>query len=199
MENVERIGAKEFIPNEIDIVNARLMTQTVSKTMISFEGETYAIFDVGGQKSQRKKWAPFFSDVKAVIFVVALSSFDQMCAEDNSTNRIMDALNVFNVMINLQAFASTDFIVFMNKKDVFKQKLATGSLISDHFPSYTGPNSYDEGSSFFIREFVKLNRNKKRDIIFHLTFATDGKQLQPVMDAVFIAVMKTNLVAAGLM
>ncbi|KAI9353568.1 guanine nucleotide binding protein, alpha subunit [Obelidium mucronatum] len=189
MENLTRICAADFVPTEVDIVNARLMTQTVSKTIIQFEGETYSIFDVGGQKSQRKKWAPFFSDVKAVIFVVALSSYDQVCVEDTSLNRITDALNVFNVMINLPSFSNIDFIV---------KKLAANSLISDHFPTYTGPNSYEEGSEFFVHEFAKLNRNRKRDIIFHLTFATDGKLLQPVMDAVFIAVMKTNLKAAGL-
>ena len=36
------------------------------------------MFDVGGQRSERKKWIPCFEDVTAIIFIVALSEYDQV-------------------------------------------------------------------------------------------------------------------------
>jgi hypothetical protein len=37
---------------------------------------SFSMFDVGGQRSQRRKWIYCFDDVRAVMFVVALSGYD---------------------------------------------------------------------------------------------------------------------------
>ena len=41
-----------------------------------FKGYSFHIYDVGGQRSERRKWMHCFDDSKAVIFVAALSDFD---------------------------------------------------------------------------------------------------------------------------
>lgn len=51
----------------------------------------YRLFDVGGQRSERKKWIHCFEDVTAIIFCVALSGYDQVLHEDETTVR--DILN----------------------------------------------------------------------------------------------------------
>jgi len=38
----------------------------------------FRVFDVGGQRSERKKWIHCFEDVTAIIFIVALSEYDQV-------------------------------------------------------------------------------------------------------------------------
>lgn len=43
------------------------------------------MFDVGGQRSERRKWIHFFDNVTAVIFTTALSAYDQKLREDNTT------------------------------------------------------------------------------------------------------------------
>ena len=43
------------------------------------------LFDVGGQRSERKKWIHCFEDVTAIIFCVAMSGYDQMLHEDETT------------------------------------------------------------------------------------------------------------------
>lgn len=43
------------------------------------------MFDVGGQRSERKKWIHCFEDVTAIIFCVAMSEYDQVLHEDETT------------------------------------------------------------------------------------------------------------------
>lgn len=45
----------------------------------------YRLFDVGGQRSERKKWIHCFEDVTAIIFCVAMSEYDQVLHEDETT------------------------------------------------------------------------------------------------------------------
>ena len=42
----------------------------------------HRMFDVGGQRSERKKWIHCFEGVTAIIFCVALSAYDLVLAED---------------------------------------------------------------------------------------------------------------------
>ena len=48
----------------------------------------FRLFDVGGQRSERKKWIHCFEDVTAIIFCVAMSEYDQVLHEDETTVRI---------------------------------------------------------------------------------------------------------------
>ncbi|KAJ3123135.1 hypothetical protein HK100_011706 [Physocladia obscura] len=66
-----------YNPTEQDILNTRQMTTTVSETKIIVEKKVFRIFDVGGQRAERKKWAPYFDDVDAIIYLIAISSYDQ--------------------------------------------------------------------------------------------------------------------------
>ena len=45
----------------------------------------HRLFDVGGQRSERKKWIHCFEDVTAIIFCVAMSEYDQVLHEDETT------------------------------------------------------------------------------------------------------------------
>ena len=47
-----------------------------------------SVTDVGGQRSERKKWLNCFDSVNAVVFVVAMSEYDQMLTEDATMNRM---------------------------------------------------------------------------------------------------------------
>ena len=43
--------------------------------------------DVGGQRSERRKWIHCFEDVTAVIFFVAMSEYNQYLLEDPEVKR----------------------------------------------------------------------------------------------------------------
>lgn len=42
------------------------------------------MFDVGGQRSERKKWIHCFESVTSIIFCVALSEYDQVLLEEQN-------------------------------------------------------------------------------------------------------------------
>ena len=79
-------------------------------------------FDVGGQRNERRKWIHCFDNVDCVVFVASLSEFDQHLYEDETKNRLEEALELFAQISNSKWFASTALILFLNKKDLFEKK-----------------------------------------------------------------------------
>jgi guanine nucleotide-binding protein subunit alpha len=95
------------------------------------------MFDVGGQRSERKKWIHCFEAVTSIIFCVALSEYDQVLLEESRQNRMMESLVLFESVINSRWFLRTSIILFLNKTDVFKSKLPKVPL-ERYFPDYGG-------------------------------------------------------------
>jgi hypothetical protein len=83
-------------------------------------------------------YRPYFDDCSAIIFVAAISSFDQYLREDPSVNRLYDALQLFESICNHRLLRSTSIILFLNKIDVLRKKLANGTRLSHYFKDYTG-------------------------------------------------------------
>jgi len=77
--------------------------------------------DVGGQRSERRKWLNCFVDISAVLFLVALNEYDMVLEEDNKTNRMEEALKLFTKITGAQWFENTSFILFLNKSELFEQ------------------------------------------------------------------------------
>ena len=59
------------------------------------------MFDVGGQRDERKKWIQVFNDVTAIIFVVACSSYNLVLREDPS--QVIFGMKV-NLEVNIGGF-----------------------------------------------------------------------------------------------
>lgn len=99
----------------------------------------YSMYDVGGQRSQRRKWVYCFEDVRAVLFVVALSGYDMTLLEDNTVNRLEESLNLFEQIVNNRWFKEASFVLFLNKLDLFREKIMCSSRhLRLFFPDYTG-------------------------------------------------------------
>ena len=69
------------------------------------------MFDVGGQRSERKKWIHCFEAVTSIIFCVALSEYDQVLLEESGQNRMAESLVLFESVINSRWFLRTSIIV----------------------------------------------------------------------------------------
>lgn len=97
--------------------------------------------DVGGQRSERKKWIHCFEDVTAIIFMVAISEYNQVLFEDETVNRMSESLMLFQSICDMDWFKNTSIILFMNKTDIFKKKLKSSPLVH-YFPKYRGRHHY---------------------------------------------------------
>jgi len=160
-DSIDRLATKEFVPNEQDVLRSRAKTTGIIETEFTLEKIKFRMVDVGGQRSERKKWMHCFQDVTAVIFCVALSEYDLKLYEDDTTNRMMESLKLFKEICNSKWFTETSVILFLNKKDLFGEKIKRVDL-NVTFPEYTGGLNYDSAVSFIKDKFLAQNENPKK-------------------------------------
>jgi guanine nucleotide-binding protein G(i) subunit alpha len=141
------------------------------------------MFDVGGQRSERKKWIHCFENVTTILFLVAISEYDQLLFEDETVNRMQEALTLFDSICNSRWFIKTSIILFLNKIDRFKEKLPV-SPMKNYFPDYEGGDDYASACDYILNRFVSLNQHETKQIYTHFTCATDTTQIRFVMAAV---------------
>ena len=62
------------------------------------------MFDVGGQRSERKKWIHCFESVTSIIFCTALSEYDQVLLEEKNQVRLPSLSYSFSLLLPLSFF-----------------------------------------------------------------------------------------------
>lgn len=118
--------------------------------------KTLRFVDVGGQKSERRKWIHCFEDVTAILFLVSLSGYDQCLVEERSTNQMSDAMTLWEGICKMEWFRETSLILFLNKEDLFRAKVAE-SPIRRFFPDYNGPlGDAEAGKEYFQKRFIRI-------------------------------------------
>lgn len=78
-------------------------------------------------------------------------------------NRMQEAMTLFESVANSRWFIKTAIILFLNKIDLFRAKLASSPL-SNTFPDYRGGSDYDSATNFLLEKFVGLNQNPNKSI-----------------------------------
>lgn len=189
--HIDKIGDPDFQPGTEDILRARLRTSGIVEKMFMIHDVKFTFIDVGGQRNERRKWIHCFDHVTAIIFVAAVSEFDQVLFEDEKRNRMLESIEVFDNICNHHSFRKTSTILFLNKVDIFAEKIKRTRL-ANYFPEFTGPNDFDHATDFIKDKFLSVNRQDK--LIFpHFTTATDTENVERVFDACRIAILKINM------
>ncbi|KJE92259.1 guanine nucleotide-binding protein G(I) alpha subunit [Capsaspora owczarzaki ATCC 30864] len=197
-DSIDRIAAADYVPNEQDVLRTRVKTTGIVESHFDYRGLLFKLFDVGGQRSERKKWIHCFENVTAIIFCVALSAFDQVLAEDETMNRMQESLKLFDSICNSKWFLNTSIILFLNKLDLFEEKIKKSSL-KIAFSEYEGPNTSDDAKEFIKNKFEKMNRSTTKQVYSHFTCATDTGNIKFVFDAVTDIIIQNNLRDCGLL
>lgn len=147
-----------------------------------------------------KKWIHCFEGVTAVIFVAAISEYDQKLFEDASTNRMVEALELFEDICNNIFFMESSMILFLNKRDLFQEKIKTRNIRdTPSFSDYSGKDGdYDAGVAYFVDKFLAKNKSgTDRQIYHHVTCATDTSNVKVVFNACKDIVLRANIRSGG--
>lgn len=100
------------------------------------------MFDVGGQRSERKKWIHCFENVTSIIFCVALSEYDQVLLEESSqvgfsywsheASRLLMSLEPYDGKFTPVRFSRQLEMVYEDKHNIVPQQ-------SRHLQTEAGP------------------------------------------------------------
>jgi GTPase SAR1 family protein len=198
MDRLDAMSAPDYIPSPQDILRARVKTSGIIVNDFNVEGNEIKMIDVGGQRNERKKWIACFEGVTAVIFIGVLSEYDLMLLEDESQNRMIETLTVFEEICNSPFFHKTAMILMLNKRDSFMEKIEKIPLtVCPLFKDYEGPNTFEAGVALIQEAFHARAKNKL--IYTHVTCATDTSNMKVVLDAVKDIVIRTALNDVGLL
>jgi len=196
--HLDRIFSPDFVPNEQDILRARKSTVGIVETSFFIENIPFRIYDVGGQRGERRKWIHCFEGVRAIMYIVSLSEYDQMLEEDKTRNRMEESLKVFEAVINLPWFRTTPIILFLNKNDLFAEKIQRVDL-SIYFPAYTGGLEYENALTFIHDAYFSKNQAPEvKHIYTHVTDATDTQTISFVWKATKHIILERHLTDSGL-
>ena len=185
-QRIEKILDPSYTPNEQDVLRSRVQTTGIVETSFKSGSITYRLTDVGGQRSERRKWLHCFDDVKAVLFVASLNEYNMTLIEDGTTNRMEESLNLFQAISYNKFFDNSSIILFLNKLDLFTEKIInTTHHLRLFFPQYTGPDhDVSAAQEFILEQFLSRNARKDKVIYPHFTTATDTSNIKIVFKVV---------------
>ncbi|GAB4854007.1 guanine nucleotide-binding protein subunit alpha [Ancistrocladus abbreviatus] len=216
MENLPRLAEANYVPTKEDILFARVRTTGVVEIQFSpvgenkKSGEVYRLFDVGGQRNERRKWIHLFEGVTAIIFCAAISEYDQMLYEDENKNRMMETKELFEWVLKQPCFEKTSFMLFLNKFDLFEKKVLKVPLnvcewFKDYQPVSTGKQEIEHAYEFVKKKFEELYYQSTIpdhvDRVFKIyrTTALDQKLVKKTFKLVDETLRRRNLFEAGLL
>jgi len=189
-ENAERFAKIDFKPTYMDTLKARRSTTGIHETRFSVGNNHFIMVDVGGQRSERKKWLNCFSDVSAVIFLSAINEYDMVLEEDESTNRLVESLKLWKVLTLSLYFKTTPFVLFLNKTDLFKEKIKRVPLIEvfkdfevfEKDPSVASCDDYEKSWKYIAKQYkLQFSGNV---FYTHPTCALDTDNCKKVFNAI---------------
>jgi len=140
---------------------------------------------------------PYFDDIDAIIFLAPISCFDQVLAEDESINRLEDSVLLWKSIVANPLLKKTNLVLFLNKCDILKEKLASGIRLADYILSYGDrPNDFDNASNYLRKKFANILKEYspvKRPFYCHTTSVIDKESTFHILINVQDMLLRQNL------
>jgi GTPase SAR1 family protein len=191
-DNVNRFKAEDYIPSVADVLRVRVRSTGIEEAEFVFDGMVIKVVDVGGQRSERRKWIHCFSSVTSILFCASLSGYCQNLREKSDVKRMEEALELFSEVANSDYFHFSSIILFLNKVDLFARKLKEVPL-NTFFPNYEGEARADIATEFVKARFVELAMDGNR-VYTHITCALDSENIEHVIYDVRASILENNII-----
>jgi len=193
MKDIDRIADEDYEPSDNDMICSRVKTTGIKEIAIEVDNSTVTFTDVGGQRSERRKWIHCFNGVNAVLYLCAIDEYDKYEGEDNC---LVQSIKLFEQVVNEQALQGSLIILFLNKADLFKRKFDHVNL-QDHFEGYKeGQDDWVNGVKYIEKKFKRKCRG--RAVQTYVTCAVDGNNCKKVFNSVIKDVRRQSLIKSGL-
>ncbi|XP_051995972.1 guanine nucleotide-binding protein subunit alpha-13b [Xyrauchen texanus] len=194
LDNLDKLGTPDYLPTQQDILLARKPTKGIHEYNFEIKKVPFKMVDVGGQRSERRRWFECFESVTSILFLVSSSEYDQVLMEDRQTNRLMESLNIFETIVNNRVFSNVSIILFLNKTDLLEEKVKTVA-IKDYFQEYTGqPHCLADVQKFLVDCFRSKRRDQQQKPLYHhFTTAINTENIRLVFRDVKDTILHDNL------
>ncbi|CAI2355386.1 unnamed protein product [Caenorhabditis sp. 36 PRJEB53466] len=189
LNQIDTITRPDYMPSERDLIMAYVPTCGVQNVIFTASNQSFQLFDIGGQKIDRRKWATQYDGIDAIFFCLAISEYDQVMNEDMVTNRLDDALALLQKISDEQMFATTPIYLFLNEIDVFCEKL-------QEIPLEKYRSDYQGGDADDALDFMEnlacgaLGRRDKSLYRVYRCMAIDTRLMADILATVFKDIMK---------
>eukprot|EP01130_Rhizamoeba_saxonica_P007530 TRINITY_DN3045_c0_g1_i1.p1 TRINITY_DN3045_c0_g1~~TRINITY_DN3045_c0_g1_i1.p1 ORF type:complete len:384 (-),score=74.52 TRINITY_DN3045_c0_g1_i1:69-1220(-) len=208
LDNVRRFAKSDFVPEVQDILRAKHRTTGIHEVEWEYQTSKFILVDVGGQRSERKKWINCFDNVSAVIFVSALNEYNLVLEENGETNRMSESIALFEKLTNSEHLQKIPWIIFLNKSDIFNEKIETRPLM-DYFKDYDEviemlsedenldlETEFSRGVAYIARLYSKAYKGEKGLYTF-TTNSLDSHLMRNIFLAVRDSLITTSLRFSG--
>jgi len=139
-----------------------------------------------------------FDSVHGILFVASLSCYDQNLYEENELNAMTESLQLFNIVANSRYFTPASLILFLNKSDLFEEKIKHKPLTMC-FADYEGDNTFEEAAEYIKQQYMnEIRGNNQKQLYCHITCATDKNNVEKVFDDVQHTIVQNALRYNGL-
>jgi len=199
MQHLDRYASPDFVPTNDDMLRARFRTTGVVETVFEAGNCSWTLMDTGGQIPERSKWIDFINTKPTgIIFFAALDEFNMSSVEDSQKTKMQVAMQVFTDYVG-EATPNMAIILFLNKVDLFKKKIATKKdfeSFQNFFPDYKGDQIVDDAADHVAATFRSLVTGM--EVYCHVTCALDTEAMEQVFKAVKETLIKNRLKNLGI-
>ncbi len=198
-------------------LRGREKTMQVSETEFKVGIFSWHLVESGPEHENSKMWPTVFKGVIAMVFVAALDDWDIINSEDpkmrtrydltlnleasicyhenfiasviNSYFRMQISLDLFEGMVNHDLFKERPWVLLLNKRDLFKEKLQEHDLAKT-FPDYKGGDDFDAAVDFIKGQYLARIHREPKDLDSRVLCALDTEETNSVFEEALEYVFK---------
>lgn len=131
--NAQQLFTRGYIPSQEDILRCRLRTIGITETRIDLGEVIVRLMDMGGVRSERKKWIHAFDNMDSVVFTVDTTSYCRRLIEDEEGNSMSESFCLWEAIANSRYFTEVNFFLMFTKVDLLPETFEL-SPITQYFP-----------------------------------------------------------------